>query len=242
MSQDPLFHSIVATDVEKSGDRGDNLLLQMRTDLWRILTGTLTRQGIDVTTLTTLDDGDGYRFLLPASIPPHSLIEPFLGRLGIELRRHREAASAANRLRLRVAVHSGLLYRESGGSYTGTPLKDCARLLDAPAGRELLAGYPDADMVVLLSDAFHGDVIAGGTSLDPAWFRRIPITVKEADRHGWAYLPGVVPPREPEPPAPAGPRPAPVPSRSSAVNIRMGGSNNANSIDTVIGGDHHGRP
>jgi hypothetical protein len=241
VSQDPLFHSIVATDVEKSSGRDDNLLLRMRSDLWQILAGTLKRQGVDITALTTLDDGDGYRLLLPADIAPHSLIEPFLGRLGIELRRHRDAASAANRLRLRVALHSGLLYREPGGSYTGAPLKDCARLLDAEAGRELLTDNPGADMVVLLSDPFHNDVIAGGTSLDPGLFQRIPIRVKETDRHGWAYVPGIVAPRDPEPPAAAGPKAAPAASRTSSVHINMGGSNNNNSLDTVIGGDHYGR-
>lgn len=242
MWQDPLFHTIVATDVEKSGGRDDNLLLRMRADLRDILAGTLSRQRIDIAALTVLDDGDGFRLLLPADIAPHALVDPFLNRLGIELRAHRAAANPAHRLRLRVALHSGLLFREPSGSYTGIPLKDCARLLDAPAGRRLLADNPRADMVVLLTDAFYQDVVAGGTTVDPAWFRRIPVQVKETDRDGWAYLPGATPPPPPEP-EPAEERPAtPAPSgeHHSTVTIHMPGDHN--SIGTVTGGNHYGRP
>ena len=47
-----------------------------------------------------------------------------------------------NRLRLRVALHSGLLFREEGtGTYTGVPMKDCARLLDAG----LVSRHPSPD-------------------------------------------------------------------------------------------------
>ncbi|WP_328475435.1 hypothetical protein OHA21_19180 [Actinoplanes sp. NBC_00393] len=233
MSQDPLFHTILATDVAKSSSRNDDLLLRMRADLRKILIGTLSAQQIDAGALTVLDDGDGFRFLLPATVAaPHALIDPFLSRLGIELRRHRLASSTANRLRLRVALHMGLLFGEDGGSYTGVPLKDCARLLDAPAGRELLDDHPDADMVVLLTDSFHRDVITGGTSLDPAWFRRIPIRVKETDSCGWAYLPAAIPVPKNEPAK--RPRPTGETSRSSTVNIQSQGNT---SIGTVIGGD-----
>jgi hypothetical protein len=236
--QNPLFHTILATDVAKSGSRNDNLLLHMRADLRRILAETLGDQGIDIAALTVLDDGDGFRLLLPASVSSHALLDPFLGRLAIQLRRHREAANEANRLRLRVALHLGPLYLEHPGSYTGRPLTDCARLLDAPAGRALLDENPGADLVVLLTDVFYEVVVAGGMSLDPAWFRRIPIRVKETDRPGWAYVPGVAPPAPASPPAappPAAPPPA-APTPGSSVTI----VGTENTIGTIIGGNRYG--
>ena len=238
VQQDPLFHTIVATDVEKSSGRNDNLLLRMRADLRDMLTSTLSRQNIDLAAVTMLDDGDGFRVLLPAGVPPHALLDPFVNRLGIELRAHRESAAAANRLRLRVALHSGLLHREESGSFTGRPLQACARLLDTPAGRELLTENPKADMVVLLTDGFYDDVVRSGTSLDPAWFRPIPIQVKETDGHGWAYLPGLlVPAARPVRPesAPAPQNPAPQSPATSSVSITGG------TIGTIIGGNYYGR-
>lgn len=238
MQHDPLHHTIIATDVERSSARTDALLVRMRRDLREILAGTLDRQGIDITRLTTIDDGDGFRVLLPASVAPHAALDPFVGRLGIELRMHREAASADNRLRLRVAVHSGLLFAEPGGTYTGTPLKDCARLLDAPAGRDLLRANPRADMVLLVSDIFYRDVVAGNTSLDPAAFQRIPVKVKETDRYAWAYLPGTSPPASPAstPTDLDGPGVGADEARVRRSGVRIVGDHHQ--IGNVVGGDY----
>lgn len=207
MRFDPLPYTIIATDVAKSSSRTGDLLLRMRRDLRGMLADTLGRQGIDLSTVPVLDDGDGFRVLLPASVAPQAAVEPFVSRLGIELRDHRNAANEANRIRLRVALHHGLLHREPEGGLTGVPLKDCARLLDAPAGRELLAGDPDADLVLLVTERFFEEVVRGGGSLDPAAFRRIPVQVKETDGYAWAYLPagrdGSPPPPPPSPPSAA---------------------------------------
>lgn len=204
----PKYHTIIATDVAKSGGRTDASLMRMRRDLREILAGTLELQGLDPERLTSIDDGDGYRYLIPADVaPPQAALDPFVGRLGIELRMHREAASETHRLRLRVAVHSGLLYAEPEGTWTGVPLKDCARLLDADAGRNLLADHPAADLVLLLTDPFYRDVVGSGTTLDPTAFQPIQVSVKETDRTGWAYLPDVTPAAPPPPPAsPVGPQ------------------------------------
>ncbi|MFG1607803.1 hypothetical protein [Actinoplanes sp. NPDC049265] len=224
--------------MEKSSRRNDNLLIRMRAALRRMLTESLSDQGIDTAKLTPLDDGDGFRFVLPADIASHRLIDPFLSRLGIKLRQEREGANADSRLRLRVALHCGLVVREEEGSYAGIPLKDCARLLDAQAGRDLLTENEQADLVVLLTDAFYQNVIAGGLSLDPGWFRRIPINVKESTGYGWAYVPGVPPPPFPDPaPAPRATEPPPRPSMS-VVNVP--GNSGSVRIDRIAGRDNHG--
>src|SRR5687768_17206527 len=129
MRLDPLYYTIVATDVERSSRFNDVSLLRMRRDLRELLADSLARQGIDMASLPVIDDGDGFRILLPAEYSPHVALDPFVGRLSIEMREHRSASSESNRLRLRIAVHSGLLHREAGGAFAGTPLKDCARML-----------------------------------------------------------------------------------------------------------------
>ena len=227
---DPKHHTIIATDVAKSSGRTDALLVRMRRDLREMLFETLERQGLDPARLTRIDDGDGYRYLIPADVaPPQAALDPFIGRLAIELRIHREAANEASRLRLRVAVHSGLLYAEPEGTYTGVPLKDCARLLDAEAGRVLLTQHPEADLVLLLTDPFYRDVVGSGTTLDPKAFQPIRISVKETDRPGWAYLPDVVP-------AAANKPPSAEPEAQSGVWI-MGDRNTFHG--PIVGRDYH---
>jgi len=229
---DPLQHTIIATDVERSSSRSDALLVQMRRDLWEILGDTLARQDIDIAGLTRIDDGDGFRLLLPARISPHAALDPFIGRLGIELRLHRTRSSEANRLRLRVAIHAGLLHSEPGGTYTGTPLKDCARLLDAQAGRDLLQESPRSDLVLLVSESFYNEVVRNDVSLDPAAFRRIPVQVKETDAYAWAYLPEGAQPATPPPPAPG------RPPESGGRGVTIIG--NGHTFGNVFGGDRNG--
>jgi hypothetical protein len=234
MRFDPLPFTIIATDVEKSSSRNDDLLIRMRADLRRILADSLARQGIDMTEVPVLDDGDGFRVLLPAArIAPQAALDPFIGRLGIELRNQRNASSAANLLRLRVAVHFGLLYGEEGGSFTGAALKDCARLLEAPAGRDLLRATPRANLVLLVTEGFFDLVVRGGGAIDPEHFRKIQVQVKETDGTAYAYLPD------------GGPGPAPdeqkpdeqAPPPGSSVFIIGDG----HQFRDIYGGGNHGR-
>ena len=236
MRLEPKHHTIIATDVAKSSGRTDALLVRMRRDLREILSETLERQGLDPARLTRIDDGDGFRYLIPADVaPPHAALDPFIERLGIELRIHREAANQASRLRLRIAVHSGLLYAEPEGTYTGVPLKDCARLLDADAGRDLLSAHPEADLVLLLTDPFYRDVVGSGTTLDPKSFRPIRISVKETDRTGWAYLPPGVPAAVSKPAAPVA-KAAPVAEAAPRSGVWVQGDRNTFNGPIVGGG------
>ncbi|WP_306214137.1 hypothetical protein [Actinoplanes sp. RD1] len=238
MRSPALPYTIVATDVEKSSRRDDDLLLRMRADLRAMLGQALADQGVEIDAVPVLDDGDGFRLLLPADIAPRAALDPFLGRLGVELRNHRRASSELNRLRLRVAVHHGLLTREQGGSFSGTPMQVCARLLDSQAGRDLLAGAPAADFVLLVTDHFFGMVVRGGATLAPEEFRRIRVEVKETDAPAWAYLP---PGGAPAPPA-AGPPPtaraAAEPPAGSSIGVWLSGD--GHTIGDIYGGGHGG--
>jgi len=216
---DPLHHTIIATDVAASGSRTDPLLVRMRADVRQILRETLGRQNVDVTQLTMDDLGDGYRLLLPALISPRAALDPFVANLVTELRLHNQASSEANRLRLRVVVHTGLLHAEPGGAWTGGALKESARLLDAPAARWILDALPVADLVVVVSELLYNSVVRHGYSIDPVQFRRIRVQVKETDGHAWAHVPGVGrPPAPPDRTPQAPPRePSQAPASASQV-------------------------
>lgn len=225
MELKPQHHTIIATDVANSGSRTDPLIVRMRADLRQILEETLGRQNLSYTQLAVADLGDGYRLLLPASksISPGVALDPFVTNLATALRLHGETSSDAHRMRLRVVIHTGLLHPEPGGAWSGGPLKECARLLDAPAARWILDAVPAADLVVVVSQTLYDSVVRHGYTLDPTLFRRIRVQVKETDEDAWAYVPGVG--RPPAPHESSTPTPSPrltpaVPlQHSSAVNI-----------------------
>ncbi|MET8548916.1 hypothetical protein [Micromonospora zamorensis] len=189
MSFQPLHHTVVTTDVVGSSARDDQLQIKMRGDLYEILGRALKRQGLDIAALNPADLGDGFRLHAPAAVSPLVMVSPFVEHLLAEVRLHRRSANETSRLRLRVAVHMGLLNREEQGGWAGRTLTECARLLDAPAVRELIAEAPDADLVVVVSDAVYDAVVCQGYGPAPEDFRRIPVVVKESSFYAWAYVP-----------------------------------------------------
>jgi hypothetical protein len=116
------------------------------------------------------------------------------------------------------------------------PLTECARLLDADAGRDLLAGHPEADLVLLLTDPFYRDVAGSGTSLGPDAFQRISLSAGDTDRTAWAYLPGCVPAAAASSPSPSRP---PMPEAQAHSGVWIAGDRHVFN-GPIVGGDYHG--
>src|SRR5438034_2957704 len=165
MRRKPVHHTIVAMDVAGSGHRDDRLQLRMRADLREMVSEALPDDSLS-TVADCTDLGDGLRLIVPACVSPAVLLDPLVPRLATALRHHRKAASAAARLRLRVAIHTGLLHRDAAG-WAGQPLVTCARMLDATPVRRLLAAVDDADLILVVSDTVYGSVVRHGCGLEP---------------------------------------------------------------------------
>lgn len=233
MSFQPFHHTIVATDVVGSSARHDQLQLKMRDDLRGVLERTLRRQDLELADLAPSDLGDGFRLHAPAVVSPLAMVSPFVDNLVTELRIHRQSANERSRLRLRVAIHMGLLNREAHGGWAGVVLSECARLLDAPAARDLIAEAPDVDLVLVVSEPVFDAVIRQGYGPAPEQFRRIAVTVKESDFSAWAYLPA---PAAAAPATTSAPRRA-VPAHDPRASVEVAGLPSAGS-GVVLGSAH----
>src|SRR5439155_16729829 len=152
MRHRPLHHTVVRLDVADSGSRDDQLQLRMRQDLLAIVGSALAAQAMDRTALDIDDWGDGLRLEIPATVTPAALLDPFVPNLVAGLCEHRKSVAEAARLRLRMAVHTGLLHRDDAG-WAGEPLVHCARLLDAAPVRRALRAAVRADVVLVVSQA-----------------------------------------------------------------------------------------
>jgi len=202
---EPVHCTIVSIDVAGSAARDDQLLLRMRTDLQQLIAHTFTRQGLDPAWVDVEDLGDGVRLIVPAEVTPVRLLDPFLPHLAAALREHRKITAEPARLRLRVAVHMGLLHRDKAG-WAGEPLVHSARLLDAPSLRRALAAAERADLAVIVSGDMHQKVIRHGYGLDTAAYHRVSVAVKETRTIAWIHVPGYPSPpglQEPAAVAPA---------------------------------------
>jgi hypothetical protein len=180
-------------DVVKSGRRDDQLLLRMRADLRAMVADALAHTGLADAAVHIEDLGDGLRLIVSADVTPTLMLDPFVPRLTAALREHRKAAAEAARLRLRVAVHMGLLHRQFG--FAGQPLVHCARLLDATPLRRVFDTSARVDLAVIVSQDVYDKVVRHGYGLDPAAYRRITVREKETETYAWVHTPGfAVPP------------------------------------------------
>jgi hypothetical protein len=186
---DALSHTIVMLDVAGSGLLNDPGQRRMRRDLFRIVADVLAQQGLDTPDVDHNDRGDGVRLIMPPLVPPLAVVRSFVPNLAAALRAHRESAPAEARLRLRVAIHMGLLSRDYG--WVGRPLVHCARLLDARPVREVLRADERVDMVLVVSEQIYHEVVSHGyDGIDPDTYRPVGLSEKETHGTAWVHAPG----------------------------------------------------
>lgn len=192
MGYQPLPHTIVDIDIVGSGKlANDTLLLGAREDIRRLLAGVLAQQGIDFNALPKHDLGDGMRLTVPGIVSPAALVDPFVRNLDTALRQHRQRMSDAARLRLRMAIHHGLIHQD--GVAAGESLRVVARLLDAAPVRQAARIAAEANLVLVVSQVMYDAVVRHGYGLDPQLFQQIAIAEKETRDTAWLYVPGVTP-------------------------------------------------
>ena len=188
----PTHHTVVGIDVACSGGRNDLLQLRMRADLRAVIAAALANQGLAWIHLHHDDLGDGVRLIVPAGISPSVMLDPFVPAIAQLLRGHRMATADTARLRLRIAVHMGLLHHDGHG-WAGQPLVHAARLLNAASVRLAFETAPQADLILVVSQLVYESVVEQGYGLDPETYRSVQICEKETDATAWIHLPAVPP-------------------------------------------------
>lgn len=114
-------------------------------------------------------NGDGRLVFLPAGTDPTRALPALL--MAMEGRLAQDNARFQDRMRLRMAIGSGL---------TGPLRIDLHRMADCPPLRNAVDAQPDADLLVLISNAVYDDVIRPGfVPPDLGPFRRVAVSATE---------------------------------------------------------------
>jgi hypothetical protein len=185
---EPTYHTIVEIDVAGSGQFDDREQLWMRAALRTLLADTLALQSLDAAMVGRLDLGDGLRLIFPATVSPCLLLDPLIPNLASGLHKDHEAGGVDDRLRLRVAVHAGLLHRDSDG-WAGAPLVHCSRLIGAEPVRRILHAERSARLVLVVSEAIYDSVVRHGYGLERSSYRSVKVRYKETVVPAWVYVP-----------------------------------------------------
>ena len=188
----------------------------------------LDRVGLDLRDTDRQDAGDGMMVVLPPDLEAHRVL-PELLHGWHELITADNAAHPDDRIRLRLSVVTGPFARAAIG-FSGNAIIDAGRLLDSSDLRDAIVANPSADLVAIISERLHEDVIAAGyAGLSPGQFteRLVTIPSKEYRKRAWLWTAGAHRPTEdpePDPPsatdhAPGGGEPQPRPERSADAEV-----------------------
>jgi hypothetical protein len=115
--------------------------------------------GVDEGAVRPQPQGDGQFTVLPVGIDEAEVIPRFVRGLRDALREVNLDLDGAARLRLRVALHRGLV-KEADNGWVGNPAVAVHRILDSPPLRMAIASNPAADYVLGVPDFLFRDVIA----------------------------------------------------------------------------------
>lgn len=167
-------------------------------------------------------------------------MDDFVRELHAALDRHNHDLLPEARIRLRMAIHYGVVIPSSNG-YTGRGVTGVSRMLDSRPLRAAL-DRTDAYLAVMVSNGLFLETIAQRhTSLKAADFRRVTIRNKEYAEDAWLYVPGadirsLDLPEEPSNGLPEKPREERGASAGPAAD---GGQRDSATVSTTFNGTVH---
>jgi hypothetical protein len=181
----------VAADVERYSRQRNPMAERTQRHLTDILRSARARAGLAESAVHLQPQGDEEFAILPAGIDESTVIPELVAGMVNGLRDVNAARGAQDaRLRLRVAMHRGLMKPGASG-WVGVAPVAVHRILNAPVLRTALAGNADADLVLGVPDVLYQDVIAHGYgSLDPELFARCVVDLPDKDfvEHAWIHV------------------------------------------------------
>ncbi|MFI7675008.1 hypothetical protein [Actinophytocola sp. NPDC049390] len=180
----------IAIDVEKYSRFGNPDAEHAQERFVHALRYARNRAGLSAADVSIDRSGDGQFLVLPPGLDESSAIPAFVTGLSVAMRRTNERSSRHFRLRLRVAMHRGLLKPGING-WVGHAAIAVHRLLDSTSLRTALRRTPTATFALAVSDSLYRDVVAHGyPGLASASFHRTVVNIRhKAFREpAWIYL------------------------------------------------------
>ena len=182
---------IFAYDVEHYSGRGTRREYVTQQRLSDILEFAFGEVGVPANAAEVQEQGDGGLALLPTggAVDEPRLLVGLINALVQGLIELNEDLVEDARIRLRVALHEGVVHPAAHG-YVGPAVIEACRLRDANSVRSALAGS-DAPLVVVVADGLYRDVLSQGYhGLPTAAFTPVEVQVKSYSGKAWTYLPG----------------------------------------------------
>ena len=177
----------LAADVVAYSGRPNAATEELQRDLVEVLGRARRAAGIEDSAVRPQPQGDGQFTVLPVGIDESVVIPRIVAALRSGLLARDAGRAAEDRMRLRVALHRGLV-KEAANGWVGSAAIAVHRILDSPPLREAIKDNPEAPYVLGLPDVLYRDVIVHAVEPPrPADFRAMTVELPAKDfvEHGW---------------------------------------------------------
>lgn len=143
---------MIVADTEQYNARSTVLQREVQDALVAALDRAASAAGLDPQAWHRQPSGDGELTILPSDVDKPALFRSFLPALDMHLRRYNEDRVADARIRVRIAIHQGLMFLASRNGFVGAAVVTAARLVDAPVFKTAFGAFPDATVGCIVSD------------------------------------------------------------------------------------------
>jgi tetratricopeptide (TPR) repeat protein len=208
----------VTVDIEKWSKRLVPEQLKAQQVLIEVLEEACEHARLDRRLWARQSTGDGEVAVLPTGIDEATAIADLIREMATALKQANRFLNDTSRIRLRMAIGSGLTFQSEGG-FAGQVVIECCRLLDSAPVRDALTDYPMADLALIVSEDLYREVIVHDfrdLRSSDFWQVKAEIEGKGFSKDAWVYVsdrtggpqpppPETTTPRSTPPPAPADP-------------------------------------
>jgi class 3 adenylate cyclase len=234
------FYSLMVIDIENFSGRSNPVQTSLRAAMYEVMDAAAQDAHLPWDRVVTEDRGDGMLLVIPPDLSQISLAGDLVDALRDVLAEKARMYSAEHTLRMRVALHQGMVTRDVRG-WSGDAVNFTFRLCDAEPLRVALRDTAGALLAFIVSDEFYQAVVRHGyRSIDTGSFAAIRFDAKNLPGiPAWVRVPGVPAPlmsdgptRPPGPRSPGGsPPPAidpsvPAPGSGGGMTIMVNGTVN----------------
>ncbi|MGW0507312.1 hypothetical protein [Micromonospora sp. NPDC003241] len=185
----PERRMLICVDMERYSGRGNVQQYEAQQDFHRLLREAAAEVGLHREGWTTQQSGDGELAILPRELPEAYLIGRFVPELNRRLRRYNVSRLPSARIRLRIAVHQGMVHLDGANGFPGQAVVLVSRLCDAAPVRRALAAFPDAGIALVVSSDIYRDVVTEyPEQIRPDRFQRIDVRIPDKRFEAQAWL------------------------------------------------------
>lgn len=169
----------------------DNLRQYLAQQLFRdVMAEAVAGIGLERQNWTTQQNGDGELAILPADTSELTVVADFVPALDRILREYNRSLLPEAKVRLRVAIHQGLVHLTGANGFPGDAVVEVCRLLDADPLRQALKAFPHASVALIVSHSIFHDVVRHAyRGLRPERFAQVRVAVKELVLDAWISVP-----------------------------------------------------